>query len=95
MAETFTRWDAADYLQTWEDARLYLEAAADEDSGDGRLIRAALSDIARAQRMGRLGNDVGMIDEGLCEELARNGSPTFDAVMRATRALGMQLRITA
>jgi len=95
MAETFTRWDAADYLQTWEDARLYLQAAADEDSGDGRLIRAALSDIAGAQRMGRLGNDVGMIEEGLCDELARNGSPTFDAVMRATRALGMQLRITA
>ena len=95
MAETFTRWDAADYLQTWEDARLYLEAAAEEDSGDGRLIHAALSDIARAQRMGWIQTDSGMIDEALCDELARNGSPTFDAVMRATRALGLQLRITA
>ena len=96
MAETFTRWDAADYIHTWEDARLYLEAAAEEDDGDGRLINAALSDIARAQRMGRIGNDAGgLIDEGLCEELARNGNPTFDAVIRATRALGLQLRITA
>ena len=95
MGETFTRWDAADYIMTWEDARLYLEAAADEDSGDGSLIRAALSDIARAQRMGRLGNGASMIDDGLCAELSKNGSPTFDAVMRATRALGLHLRITA
>ena len=95
MAETFTRWDAADYIMTWEDARLYLEAVADLDSGDGRLIRAALDDIARAQRTGRLGKDARMIDDGLCEELVGNGSPTFDLVMRATRALGMQLRITA
>ena len=49
MAEKFTRWDVTDHLRTEEDARLYLEAAFEEDLGDGRLIRAALSDIARAQ----------------------------------------------
>ena len=95
MAETFTRWDVVDYLHTWEDARLYLEAAADDDTGDGRLIQAALNNIARAQSIGRLGSDAGMIDEGLCEELSENDNPTFGAVMRATRALGMQLRIIA
>ena len=77
MAEAFTRWDVVDYLHTWEDARLYLEAAANEDSGDGRLIQAALNNIARAQRMGRLGSEAEMIDEGLCEELSENGNPTF------------------
>ena len=48
MAETFTRWDAADHLKSKEDARLYLQACAEEDPGDGSLIRAALSDIAHA-----------------------------------------------
>ncbi len=48
MAETFTRWDLADHLRSKEDARLYLEACAEEDPGDGSLIRAALNDIARA-----------------------------------------------
>ena len=48
MAETFTRWDAADHLQSKEDVRRYLEACAEEDPGDGSLIRAALNDIARA-----------------------------------------------
>ena len=35
---------------TEEDARFYLEAAFEEDLGDGRLIGAALSDIARGRQ---------------------------------------------
>ena len=95
MAETFTRWDVVDYLHTRDDARLFLEAAAEEDSGDGNLIRVALKHIVRAQRMGRFGENGSMIDDGLCAELSKNDSPTLEVVMRATRALGMQLRITA
>lgn len=53
MTETFTPWDAANYLHTEEDARLYLEACAEEDPGDGSLIRAALQDIARSGNMSR------------------------------------------
>ena len=49
MTETFTRWDAADSLKTPEDVRLYVQACADEDPGDGSLICAALNDVARGQ----------------------------------------------
>ena len=49
-AETFTKWDAAEHLSTKEDMRFYLEACAEEDPGDGSLIRAALNDVARAQK---------------------------------------------
>lgn len=35
MTETFSRWDAAEHLRTPDDARLYLEACADEDPSDG------------------------------------------------------------
>ena len=94
MAETFTRWDVADHLQSKEDARLYLEACAEEDPGDGSLIRAALNDIARAQNMSRLAREIGMTREGLYKALSDNGNPSFTTVMRITRALGMQLRIT-
>ena len=48
MPETFTRWDAANYLKTEEDTRLYLASCAEEDPGDGSLIRLALADVARA-----------------------------------------------
>lgn len=94
MPETFTRWDAAEHLNTKEDVRLYLEACAAEDPGDGSLIRAALHDIARAQNMSLLARDVGMSREGLYKALSENGNPSFATVMRITRALGMQLRIT-
>ncbi len=95
MPETFTRWDVTDYLRTEEDIRYYLEAAADEDPGDGSLIRAALNDIARAQNMSQLAREVGMTREGLYKALSDKGNPSFATVMRITRALGMQLRITA
>ena len=50
MSERFTKWDAAAHLRTREDMRLYLEACADEDPGDGSLIRAALNDNSHADR---------------------------------------------
>ncbi len=95
MPEMYTRWDVTDQLRTREDACLYLEACAEEDPGDGSLIRAALNDIARAQNMSRLARDIGMTREGLYKALSEKGNPSFATVMRITRALGMQLRITA
>ena len=93
MSEAFTKWDAAEHLRTREDACLYLEACAEEDPGDGSLIRAALNDIARAGNMSRLARDVGMSCEGLYKALSEEGNPSFATVMRITRALGMQVRI--
>ena len=95
MSESFTRWDAAEHLRTAEDARLYLEACADEDPGDGSLIRAALNDIARSGNMSRLARETGMSREGLYKALSEKGNPSFATVMRIARALGMQVRITA
>ena len=51
MSEQFRLYDAANYLHTEEDARLYLEACITEDPGDGSLINAALGDIARSGNM--------------------------------------------
>ena len=94
MPETFTRWDVTDHLRTKEDVRLYLEACAEEDPGDGSLIRAALNDIARAQNMSQLAREVGMTREGLYKALGENGNPSFTTVMRIARALGVHMRIT-
>ena len=92
MTETFTRWDAADHLETPEDARLYVQACAEEDPGDGSLIRAALNDVARAGNMAGLAREAGMSREGLYKALSTEGNPTFATVLRITRALGIQLR---
>lgn len=95
MTENFTNWEVTEHLRSREDARLYLEACAEEDPGDGSLIRAALNDIARAGNMSRLARDAGMSREGLYKALSEDGNPTFATVLRITRALGMRLRISA
>lgn len=95
MTESFTKWDVTEHLNTQEAARLYLEACAEEDPGDGSLICAALNDIARAGNMSRLAREAGMSRKGLYKALSEDGNPTFATVMRITRALGMNLRITA
>ena len=94
MPETFTMWDVTDDLRTKEDVRLYLEACAEEDPGDGSLIRAALNDIARAQNMSQLAREVGMTREGLYKALGENGNPSFATVSKIAKALGMHVRIT-
>ena len=95
MTKTFTRWDVADHLRTEEDARFYLEAAFEEDLGDGRLIRAALSDIARGRNMSELAREIGMTREGLSEALSEDGDPSFGIVLKIIRVLGMRLRVAS
>ena len=95
MTETFTKWDVSEHLRRREDVCHYVQACAEEDPGDGSLIRAALNDVARAGNMSSLARDIGMSREGLYKALSVHGDPTFATVMRITRALGMQLRISA
>ncbi|MCZ0938194.1 MAG: putative addiction module antidote protein [Caldilineaceae bacterium] len=95
MTETFTRWDVTEHLRSAEDARRYLEAAFEEDLGDGRLIRAALSDIARSRNMSQLAREIGMTREGLYKSLSENGNPNFNTIMKIIRALGMRLRVAS
>ena len=93
LPEGYTVWDPANYIDDEEDARLYLEACAEEDLGDGSLIRSALGDVARAQNMSGLARQVGMSRAGLYKTLSANGNPSFATIMRLTRALGMQVVI--
>ncbi len=93
MAETFSRWDAADYIGTPEDAGLLLEAAIDEDPGDGSVIRAALSAIARAQNRSSLARDAGLDRSGLYKALSEDGNPSLATILKIVRALGLKLRI--
>ena len=95
MSETYTKWDVTERLRTKEDVCLYLEACAEEDPGDGSLIRAALNDVVRAQNMSRLADDIGMTRAGLYRALSEDGNPSFATVMRITRGLGMRMQILA
>ena len=93
LPEGYTVWDPANYIEDEEDARLYLEACAEEDPGNGSLIRSALRDVTRAQNMSGLARQVGMSRAGLYKTLSPNGNPSFATIMRLTRALGMKVVI--
>jgi probable addiction module antidote protein len=90
MAEKFSRWDAADYLETEADMALYFEACVEDDPGDGSLIRAALGDIARARGMSQLAKDTGLAREGLYRALSPDGNPEFATIMKVVKALGLK-----
>jgi probable addiction module antidote protein len=91
MAEIFSHYDVADYLDTEEDIRLYLEACQEE--GDPALITVALSDIARARNMSRLARETGMTRAGLYKALSPDGNPSFATICKVAKALGLKLHI--
>ena len=93
MAKGDTIWDPAEDIQNEEHARYYLEGCIEEDPGDGSLIRAALSDIARAQNMTHLAKAAGITRMGLYKALSPDGNPSFATVLRIARALGVDWRL--
>lgn len=52
--EKLTPFDVQDYLEDEEDCHLYLQSCFMEDTGDGKLIKKALGDIARARGISQL-----------------------------------------
>ena len=91
LPEGYTIWDPAEHIDSVEYARLYLGAVAEEDPGDGSLIRSALCDVARARNMSGLARRVGISRAGLYKTLSPDGNPSFATIMRLTRALGLQV----
>ncbi|GAB6039634.1 addiction module antidote protein [Endothiovibrio diazotrophicus] len=91
MAEKFSRYDTADYLETEEDIRLYLEACLED--GDPSLVAAALGDIARARNMTQLAKEVGLTRAGLYKALSPGGNPSFATVAKVAKALGLKITI--
>lgn len=77
MRPPVTRFDAAEYLKTPEDMVAYVDACFEEDTGDGKLIRAALNDIARARGMTQVARDTVLGRESLYKALGSQGNPEF------------------
>lgn len=91
--ETFTRYDAADYLTSIDDAAAYLEAAIEESGDDPTLIAQALGTIARSGNVSELARRVGMSREGLYKALSADGNPSFATILKITHALGLRLHV--
>ena len=93
MPEKFQKFNAADYIKTETDVRELLRAAADEDLGDGAVIRAVLKYVARTQNMSALARDTGLNRGNLYDALSEDGNPTLETLLKITNALGLRLHI--
>jgi len=93
--ETFTPFDAAEYLKTDEDMALYLDAIMEESNGDPRMIAVALGDIARAKGMTQIAKATGLARENLYKALSADGNPEFSTVMKVITALGLKLHASS
>lgn len=94
MLTPVTRFDAAEYLKTPEDMVAYLDACFEEDAGDGKLIRAALNDIARARGMTQVARDTGLGRESLYKALGSQGNPELATIIKVMKALGLKLHVS-
>jgi probable addiction module antidote protein len=91
VKEKFSRYDAADYLETEADIAAYLAACAEE--GDPALLVAALGDVARARNITQLAEKTGMTRMGLYKALSGQGNPSFATVSKVAQALGFKITV--
>jgi probable addiction module antidote protein len=89
--EKFSRYDTADYLESAEDARAYLEACMEEAGDDPVFIAVALGNVARAHGMVQLAKETGLTREGLYKALSADGNPSLGTVLKVLKALGLKL----
>jgi probable addiction module antidote protein len=92
MKHGFKNYDVTDYLKTEKDMALYLEACFEEAGEDAATIAAALGDIARAKGMSDIAAATGLTREGLYRTLSKDGNPSFSAVLKVMKAMGLKLR---
>ena len=92
MKKTETsNYDVAEHLRTPEEMALYLDACIEESDGDAAFIAKALGDIARARGMAQVASDSGLSRESLYKALSGERVPSFDTILKVTRALGFKL----
>ncbi len=92
MAVGFKTYDVADYLKSDKDMALYLEACFEEAGDDAAYIASALGDIARAKGMSDIASATGLTREGLYRTLSKDGNPSFSAILKVMKALGLKLK---
>lgn len=93
MTVKLNKWDSAQCLQTPEDVAMYFEACLEEAGDDAAFIAKALGNIARARGMTQLATDTGLGRESLYKALSGDGNPSFETILKVTRALGLQLHV--
>ncbi|HEU4653742.1 MAG TPA: addiction module antidote protein [Steroidobacteraceae bacterium] len=81
--------DAADYLRDGDVVAEYLAAALENPNPD--VFLAAVADVAKARGISTVAKQSGMTRAGIYRGLSAGATPSFNTVMKITRALGVKL----
>lgn len=88
---TFSRFDAAEYLETEEDIAAFFDECVQD--GNPEAIALALGAVARARNMAQIARDAGMTRTGVYKALSPGGNPSLDTVARVAKAMGFRLEL--
>ena len=86
---TFKAFDASKYVDGPEAELVFLQDAF--DSGDVKVISAAIGEVARARGMSQLARDAGVSRESLYRSLSEDGNPRLDTLLKIFGQLGIKL----
>ena len=90
--EKLTEFDMAEYLDTEELQKGYLELVA-KDGTQEELLRA-INAVARARGMTKTAKEAGITRDGLYKALAPEANPAFSTVFNILHAIGYTLTPT-
>lgn len=86
-------WDAADYLDTPEAQAEFMNAAMEDDEGDGQDIVRALTVVTRAYALAAPADAAGLNHASLSQRLSEAGSPSLTVVAKILREMGLELTV--
>jgi probable addiction module antidote protein len=86
-------YDAADYLDSAEAIRIFLEDIFETE--DPALIASALGTVARAKGMTEVARKTGLSRESLYKALSAEGNPEFATILKVMKALDLKITATA
>lgn len=89
MKEKLTAFDAAEYIETDEDAAEFMALAF--ETGDAAYIAHAVGVVARARGMTELARQTGLSREQLYRSLSEEGNPTLRTMLAVMKALGVEM----
>ena len=92
MTTEWTSWDAADDIESEEDAIAFLNAVL--ELNDPSLVPSALGAIARSRGMAQIAADTGLGRESLYKALSKTGNPKFSTIVKVLGSMGLSLQVT-
>ena len=88
---TFTRFDAAELLDSQEAIVEFISLALEEDDPDTLLKSLGL--VARAKGMGKVAHASGLNRESVYKALSEGAQPRFNTISKVLKSLGLRLTV--